>query len=53
MILSLIIVSLLVSLVPTANGLQCYECINCNGIGTLKTCGENEKYCQVKIIFCS
>ncbi|RMZ99588.1 secreted Ly-6 uPAR-related 1-like [Brachionus plicatilis] len=39
-------ISLLVSLVPTSNGLQCYECALCSGLGTLTTCDSGETYCQ-------
>ncbi|RNA30772.1 hypothetical protein BpHYR1_048690 [Brachionus plicatilis] len=42
----LIIVSLLASLLPSLNGLKCYDCINCSGIGTLKDCSSGETFCQ-------
>lgn len=47
MLVFLITVSLLVSLVPTSNGLECYDCVNCSGLGTVKTCTASETFCQV------
>ncbi|RNA05194.1 hypothetical protein BpHYR1_023172 [Brachionus plicatilis] len=49
-IVFLLNISLLLSLSPTSNGLQCYECAVCLGLGTLKTCDSGETYCQRKFI---
>ncbi|RNA06691.1 hypothetical protein BpHYR1_012671 [Brachionus plicatilis] len=39
-------VSLMANLVPTSHELECYECVGCAGIGTLKACSSGERFCQ-------
>lgn len=46
----LILAFLLVCLVPSSHGLKCYQCEMCSGIGELKECEPEDKYCYVKFI---
>ena len=47
----LMISSLLVSLVPSTYGLKCFACDSvCSGIGELKNCSSDDKFCQVIFI---